>query len=223
VNHNIEGECRFCGLFTCGRTHQAAITQSSKRGSASAWQCAGHSAESGAGVCAHRANGSQADDNDQSQHDRILDGGRPILTDEETIELLSERLHGLFLHFDSFPPVGKRGETINLMGPLGEAAATEAAVGLLSTLGTRLVNTNPLHGSRENRNCGQEVAGQKVTQARPAGQRSNFSTCIRLARPPASGMAFSATPIVLRLRLSCPASTIKRRSIFPVVKSKERT
>src|SRR4029078_2569372 len=58
-------------------------------------------------IRANRANGREAHDHDQRQHNGVFNRGRTIFRDEETLHLQSELLHDI-LRFSNAAPAGAR-------------------------------------------------------------------------------------------------------------------
>ena len=71
---------------------------------AAAAQLVGYTLERRIRVGADRRNGGQADNDDQSQHHCILDGGRAVFRHEETLYFLRKTLHN-FLQIQDRPRV----------------------------------------------------------------------------------------------------------------------
>src|SRR5882672_7017945 len=73
------------GLFPIGRHLRQAL----------AAELASHVVEGGGGIRTNRTNRRQAYDHDERQHNGVLNRGRAIFRDEETLHLLSKTLHSI--------------------------------------------------------------------------------------------------------------------------------
>src|SRR3954463_16347977 len=73
-----------------------------------------HVREGGVGIRTNGTNGRQAHDHDQGQHNGVLNRGRAIFRNEETLYFQSKILHSIlrFLDWRSEPGLGEKGRKI---------------------------------------------------------------------------------------------------------------